>query len=421
VQELMRALEMSSVTVVLLAVVGVLAVNVVVLGALLARSRRRPDAPVRGRQLNGAGSPIRRLELELEVMVDFIRGLPELLAELQKLSEVRRIPSVLLNAMVRFFGAQQAVVLIRRRSTATEPELADRLIVAALASAERGLRVGSEVPIGEGQLGVVAQVQRAMDRQDFLAESAISHDRRSGRSDLAFDVVAPLMIGSETLGVVAFSRPERNQPRAKEMLQIIAQLGAVTWRNLTAFRNVKYAAEFDELTGILNKASLKLRLSELVYEARQASSLVSVFMFDIDHFKNYNDVNGHLAGDRLLRQLSELVSETVRADDIFGRFGGEEFLLIVPARSGAQALMAAESIRNRIAAFEFPFGSEQPMGFLSVSGGVATFPDDAKDGVELLLAADTALYRAKQDGRNRVCRAETGLNPSIDLGLPPGR
>jgi diguanylate cyclase (GGDEF)-like protein len=195
------------------------------------------------------------------------------------------------------------------------------------------------------------------------------------------------------------------------MMQMIASLGAITWNNLTAYRDVKVAADVDELTGIFNKRALKFRLSELVYGARQSGSRVAVFLFDIDHFKNYNDQNGHIAGDQALRLLSQLVRDSVRTDDIFGRFGGEEFLLIMPGRTPAQAVSAAQNIRQRIARYSFPFGENQPLGKVTVSGGVATFPDDAQDAVELLLAADNALYRAKQAGRNRVSRAETGLNP----------
>jgi diguanylate cyclase (GGDEF)-like protein len=256
-----------------------------------------------------------------------------------------------------------------------------------------------------------------MDRQDFALE-VTSSENAAAKADLPFDVVAPMVVGDQTVGVVAFARPARVHPRQKDMLQMIAQLGALAWHNVTAFRNVKFAAEVDELTGIYNKAALKLRLSELIYQSRQSGTVVSLFMFDIDHFKNYNDLNGHLAGDQLLRFLAQLVRDTVRSDDIFGRFGGEEFLLIMPSRTRDQAFMAAETIRERIAEYDFPFGDRQPLGMVSVSGGVATFPDDARDSVDLLLAADAALYRAKQKGRNKVLVAEVGLNP--DARRRPG-
>jgi diguanylate cyclase (GGDEF)-like protein len=107
-----------------------------------------------------------------------------------------------------------------------------------------------------------------------------------------------------------------------------------------------------------------------------------------------------------------LVKETVRADDVFGRFGGEEFLLVMPNRNSAQALTVAGTIRKRIEEYPFEGGETQPLGRVTISGGVACFPDDAAEQVELMQAADNALYKAKGDGRNQVQRAdESGLNP----------
>jgi diguanylate cyclase (GGDEF)-like protein len=292
-----------------------------------------------------------------------------------------------------------------------EPERSGRMIVAAAASSVRGLDVGTEVSLGEGQLGMVAQTQRVMDRADFSLVANSDQAMFQSSRFPTFEVAAPMVHGEETLGVIAFSRPQRHHPREKEMLQMIAHLGAITWHNLTAYRHVRVAADVDELTGIFNKRALKVRLSELILEARQNGGRVAVLLFDIDHFKNYNDLNGHIAGDQALRLLAQLVRDTVRADDIFGRFGGEEFLLIMPGRTPAQAMSASGNIRQRIAHYDFPFGERQPLGRVTVSGGVSTFPDDAQDAVELLLAADSALYRAKEDGRNKVLRAETGLNP----------
>jgi diguanylate cyclase (GGDEF)-like protein len=380
------------------------------IGKRSGRGRAQHSAPS-PQSIEAASTPLRRLEQDLTFLVDFIKEFPTLITELHRQSEVRQIPTVLCNAMVRVFRAEQAVVLVRRKGTLIEPDRSTRLIVAAVASSERGLDVGTEIPIGEGQLGIVAQSQQVMDRGDFGTITDTNLLAYRGHRMPQFEVVAPMVHDAETLGVLAFSRPQRHHPREKEMLHMIAQLGAQAWYNLTAYRHVKVAADVDELTGIFNKRALKFRLSELVYEARQNLGKVSVFLFDIDHFKNYNDLNGHIAGDQALRLLAQLVRDTVRADDIFGRFGGEEFLLIMPGRTPAQAMSAAGNIRQRIAHYEFPFGENQPLGRVTVSGGVSTFPDDAQDAVEMLLAADTALYRAKQAGRNQVLRAETGINP----------
>ena len=135
---------------------------------------------------------------------------------------------------------------------------------------------------------------------------------------------------------------------------------------------------------------------------------MAVFLFDIDHFKNYNDVNGHVAGDHLLRLLSHLVADNIRADDVFGRFGGEEFLLVLPNRTLGEASRLAEMLRQEIEGYQFPYGEWQPLGRLTVSGGVAAYPDNAQNAADLLRTADAALYDAKKAGRNQVREAGEG-------------
>ena len=179
-------------------------------------------------------------------------------------------------------------------------------------------------------------------------------------------------------------------------------MGAFALNNLAAYTEVKSVADVDPLTKIWNKGVLSFRLAEMVYDAEESDNSASVFLFDIDHFKNYNDVNGHVAGDRLLQVLARLVKEQTRMDDIFGRFGGEEFLLLLPGRSKSQARITAEKIRATIETYEFPLGENQPFGRLTISGGVATYPEDGRNGSELLRAADQALYQAKHAGRNKV-------------------
>jgi diguanylate cyclase (GGDEF)-like protein len=131
-----------------------------------------------------------------------------------------------------------------------------------------------------------------------------------------------------------------------------------------------------------------------------------VFLFDIDNFKNYNDTNGHLAGDKLLQRLAGLVNDSVRKDDIFGRFGGEEFLLVMPHTNAQQGMAAAEKIRNLIATQPFASAEKQPLAVVSISGGVAEYPHHGLDAAGILHAADEALYEAKRSGRNRVLQAK---------------
>jgi diguanylate cyclase (GGDEF)-like protein len=397
-----------------LAAVPVLLIMMVALWAKLRSEQQLP--PPSPRPTNGLPDrSTRRLERDLEGQIEYFQLFSSLLGELHAQRQIRQIPQILVNAMVRMFRPEVAVVLVRRRGTITEPDRVNRLIVAAISTSQRLMKVGMEVRFGEGQLGIAAARQRAMDRNDFEEERSlrISVTQVTGQPD--FDVVAPMVGGENTIGVLGIARPERHHVREKEMLEMLARLGALTWTNLEAYRSVKIASEIDGLTGILNKAAIMDRLSEAVFEARNRSEKVSIFLFDIDHFKVYNDENGHLVGDRLLRLLAKLVRDSVRADDYFGRFGGEEFVLVMPSRMGTQAMSAAEVIRQRIEEYPFEGESSQPSGRVTISGGVACFPDDADDSVELLRNADAALYQAKASGRNNVLRAQSGgLNPALE-------
>jgi two-component system cell cycle response regulator len=165
-------------------------------------------------------------------------------------------------------------------------------------------------------------------------------------------------------------------------------------------------AATDALTLVLNRRALLERLTAEVDRARRFGSPLSLLLLDVDYFKQINDTAGHLAGDRVLRQLGTLLQEAVRTVDVVARYGGEEFVVILPETLGDGGLVFAERLRERIAAHVFDVGVGDPtLQRLTVSIGMATFRDDASLTAErLFAAADEALYRAKSAGRNRVCQ-----------------
>jgi len=160
------------------------------------------------------------------------------------------------------------------------------------------------------------------------------------------------------------------------------------------------------LTGLLNKRQILARLEEHLRAERERKRPVAIFLFDIDHFKQYNDGNGHLAGDDLLRALGHLLQEHLREDEYVGRYGGEEFMLVLPGTRKQDALRAAERLRRLVEEHSFPHGERQPGGRLTLSGGVAAFPQDGLDAAALIGGADEALYTSKNQGRNRVTAYE---------------
>lgn len=173
-------------------------------------------------------------------------------------------------------------------------------------------------------------------------------------------------------------------------------------------RNYEIAASeafTDPLTGIFNLRQFWLSLDHELKRARRYRRNCSLAMIDIDWFKHYNDCHGHLRGDEVLREAAAVFRGCIRTSDIAARYGGEEFVVIMPETNRELALLAGEKLRRAVEEHPFPLRETQPGGALTVSIGIATFPDDAEEGRELVEAADRALYRAKEGGRNRVVAA----------------
>jgi diguanylate cyclase (GGDEF)-like protein len=153
------------------------------------------------------------------------------------------------------------------------------------------------------------------------------------------------------------------------------------------------------------------KLGLLINAAEREATPLSVFIFDIDHFKKYNDTNGHLAGDEILKSVSQVIRENLRPGDLACRYGGEEFIVAMPGARGPEGYTAAERIRAAIESTTFPRGDTQPGGRVTISGGVAQFPMDGTNHTDLILHADQALYQAKAAGRNRTVQYR-----GIDIG-----
>ncbi|MEE9561839.1 MAG: GGDEF domain-containing protein, partial [Thermoanaerobaculia bacterium] len=346
-----------------------------------------------------------RMEQELHFVVQFLREIPHLTGELNTPKQ-RIIPEALMNILVRVFRPDQAVVLIRRRSTVTNPNRDRQLTVAAVHDPSPTIKTGIQINMGEGELGYIAEAQDVVERRDFDGRSgSIRAAPISGLGQIRIDLGARMAIGDEVLGVLAVSRPQKKQTHSKEVLRLIAQMGAFSLSHATERDFIQSVADVDPLTEIYNKGVLTFRLGELTFAAEQEGKRLSVFIFDIDNFKNYNDQNGHVAGDELLKMLVRVCKDQIRQDDIFGRFGGEEFLLILPDRSAAEAYIVGEKIRAGIEAYDFLHGEKQPGGRLTISGGVAAYPDCGSTSTEILQMADEALYQAKNSGRNRIVSA----------------
>lgn len=156
----------------------------------------------------------------------------------------------------------------------------------------------------------------------------------------------------------------------------------------------------DEMTKLNNFRQFKSQLVTEHQRAQRYSGMYSLVFFDVDNFKHYNDRNGHPAGDVLLQKLAELIRAACRDTDIPARYGGEEFVILCPATHWKNAMILADRVRESVATYPFEHAAHQPLGKVSVSIGVSSFPTDGDTASEVLEAADQALYYSKHHGKN---------------------
>lgn len=180
----------------------------------------------------------------------------------------------------------------------------------------------------------------------------------------------------------------------------------------------------DDLTGLLSSRSFFSELRRESARAKAENRPFCVLMMDVDHFKGVNDTYGHLTGSKTLEEIGAVIIGVMRSGDAAARFGGEEFAAFLLDADISQALVAAERIRTVIEAQEFTVvrtGKPAESHRVTISIGISTFPDDSSDPIELVEMADSALYRAKREGRNRVCAYHELTPEELSRELPPRR
>jgi diguanylate cyclase (GGDEF)-like protein len=267
----------------------------------------------------------------------------------------------------------------------------------------------TRVRIGEGVAGAVLREGRPAVVRDVSKVSGWNPASASERSYKTKSFISyPISVGGRKVGVLnvtdkagggAYDELDLN---LLDMIapQMALALDRVEWHSkATQFQLLSIT---DPLTGLVNRRYLEERLQEELERSKRHRFAMSFMMVDIDDFKAYNDAHGHQAGDLALEMTAQCLKTALRSADVAARYGGEEFSILLPQTGLAEARAIGERIRRRIERTQFPHGSSQPQGAVTVSIGVSCFGAELDTPAEVIRAADRALYAAKARGKNCI-------------------
>ena len=361
---------------------------------------------------------IARMRRELDTVANLARALPSIVRDLNRDDvEPDDVPRLILQLANAIFEPRQILLYIADSATPGSRErvlhLKEHKGLTEIPDALRTVRMG------EGKIGWVAKHQLDMLRDDW--ETLRTTNRihvTDNHPALQTDVIGPLIHYAQqrprVIGVLCIGDPRIRPSNEKLMFQMVTNFGSHGHVSTQNMKRQRTAAHHDGLTGLLNKRGfLEDVAAKSLVACEQTAKPFSIFIFDIDHFKNFNDTNGHPAGDELLRTMGRLIRAQLRPEDLACRYGGEEFVIAMPNTDRRSAHALAEKFRHTIEIEPFEHREKQPSGMVSISGGVASFPKDGASVTELIQHADQALYRAKKGGRNMVTEYK-----GIDIGDP---
>ena len=328
-------------------------------------------------------------------------------------SDLTQLLRLILNQAVGSVNAQKGSLMLLDEDT-------DELVIRVVTGlpdkdVERRINEGElsckRFARGEGVAG------RVLETGESVCINQVDEDQRFSRRDgshVSSILCVPLVVEAEVLGVINITNRLSGGVFAEEdeeLLQALANQAAVAIARTRLYE----AAITDSLTGLFVRRYIMHKGKEEYRRSRRYNTPLTLIMCDIDHFKSVNDTHGHPVGDAVIRAVAKALSRGLRDVDVVGRYGGEEFLLLLPQTSAQDAGVAAERLREEIERLSVPIEGGEPLR-VTASFGVAEVNLEGEDSLEgLLKRADDALYRSKASGRNQVTvhRAPTTIGPRV--------
>ena len=275
----------------------------------------------------------------------------------------------------------------------------------------------------EGILGMALQKRVVVSKMDPHSSSGRRSSRRTLEDmEVAPDFVAPVFGISGTAGALVVAGCPFPLEEERTYISMFADQLSTMLKIAALLNSNRSGTWVDHLTGVANRLYFLQRFESEIRRTENYRQALALFMLDIDEFKKINDTHGHHVGDVVIRKMAEIVKKNTRGSDLFGRFGGDEFMVLITSTTEEQAISFAEKLREKISTTDIAIpGTEVPVR-ITVSGGLAMFPTHGQSTTELFRAADDALYESKRQGRNRILiAASVGLDGGIAKGADADR
>ena len=329
--------------------------------------------------------------------------------------DLGELAEAMLRPLTKAVGASQASLLLSSDDDFTS-QFADRLVEG---EAVTSIKLGKDSPI----INWLTREDKPLSREliDVAPEfKELSEVERRSLDGPGMGLLFPIKSKGNLIGILALSKKQSGGSYSTDdmdLLVTVASEAGVVMENAQLYAKAKERAHTDELTGLFNHRYFHERLDEEISRCSRFGDIFSLVFLDMDLFKAYNDIYGHLAGDDMLKQIGQCIKSSTRGIDMAFRYGGDEFTVILPQASLEDACKVAERIRKRI---EVEMDSKGAP--LTCSLGIASWPTDGVMREEIIQAADASLYYAKQMGRNRICLAsEIMTSEVLSMGAKPDR